>query len=63
MGIKVILATGIGRADAVEIAIEVGILKREHENICGAVIEGADLRSIYNGRKTKINLLGPWHLD
>ena len=53
MGIKVILATGIGRADAVEIAIEVGILKREHENICGAVIEGADLRSIYNGRKTK----------
>ena len=53
MGIKVILSTGIQRQDAVDIAIETGILKPEHEKICGAVIEGADIRSIYNGREAK----------
>jgi len=52
MGIKVILATGINEADARDIAIETGILKPEHAKICGAVIEGADLRKIYNGRET-----------
>ena len=54
MGIKVILATGVPNYnDAVEIAIETGILKKEHEKICGAVLCGEDLRSIYNGRATK----------
>lgn len=53
MGIKVILATGIARSDAVKIAIETGILRPEHEKICGAVIEGSELRNIYNGRPRK----------
>lgn len=52
MGIKVVLATGINEQDAREIAIETGILKPEHANICGAVMEGSDLRKIYNGKDT-----------
>ena len=50
MGVKVILATGVAEAEAREIALAVGILKKEHEKICGAVIEGSHLRKISQGR-------------
>lgn len=52
MGIKVVLATGVNEQDARQIALDVGILKPEHAKICGSVIEGSDLRKIYNGRET-----------
>lgn len=52
MGIKVVLATGIGEQEAKQIALECGILQKEHEAICGAVIEGSNLRKIYNGQDT-----------
>ena len=48
-GVKVILATGIKQEEARKTAIDVGILKQEHANICGAVISGKDLRKIING--------------
>ena len=38
MGVKVILATGVAEEEAREIALAVGILKKEHEKICGSVI-------------------------
>lgn len=50
MGIKVILATGIKAEDAKQIALRTGILSRDHQNICGSVIEGQDLRKLYYGR-------------
>jgi len=51
MGIKVILATGIDKEQAKEIALECGILQPEHQHICGAVMEGRVLRKIYNGQQ------------
>ena len=50
MGVKVVLATGVDEASAREIALATGILKKEHEKICGAVIEGSHLRRIVQGR-------------
>lgn len=50
MGVKVVLATGVDEAQAREIALATGILKKEHEKICGAVIEGSHLRRIVQGR-------------
>ena len=52
MGIKVVLATGVAEDEARRIAIDSGILKPEHENICGAVIEGSHLRKLCQGRPT-----------
>lgn len=46
MGIKLIIATGVTEEEARETALECGILRKEHEKICGAVIEGAHLRRI-----------------
>lgn len=54
MGVKVVLAAGIQEAEARRIALETGILKKEHEKICGAVISGADLRKICTGRQTSL---------
>ena len=51
MGIKVILATGQKAEDAVKIALNTGILRKEHEKICGAVIDGSDLRQIHFGKE------------
>lgn len=53
MGIKVILATGIKVKDARKIALRTGILEKKTEKICGALIEGSDLRKICSGRDPK----------
>ena len=55
MGIKVILATGLGPEEALAIALNTGIIKNQHKNICGAIIEGSDLRKIYSGRDSNLN--------
>lgn len=49
MGVKLVLVAGIGEQDARRIALETGILKPEHENVCGAVVSGKDLQKIFNG--------------
>lgn len=53
-GVKVVLAAGIPEENARKIALEVGILKADHANICGAVISGQELRKIINGQETGI---------
>lgn len=50
MGVKLVLVAGIGEQDARRIALETGILKPEHENVCGAVVSGKDLQKIFNGQ-------------
>jgi magnesium-transporting ATPase (P-type) len=55
MGIKIVLGAGIGEEQARRIALETGILRPEHENICGAVVSGKDLQKIYNGQPTNMN--------
>jgi len=54
MGVKVVLASGISEAESRRIALETGILKKEHERICGAVISGSDLRKICTGRSSSL---------
>ena len=49
MGIKVILATGVKDEVARKIALRTGILAEKHQNICGALIHGKDLKKIYFG--------------
>ena len=53
-GVKVVLAAGIPEDSARKTALEIGILKPEHANICGAVISGQELRKIINGQETGI---------
>ena len=43
------MSTGIKEEEARKTALELGILKKEHANICGSVISGKDLRKIING--------------
>ena len=54
MGVKVVLATGVAEEDARRIAVSTGILRKEHERICGAVISGKQLRQIAAGIETDI---------
>lgn len=55
MGVKVVLATGIGEEAARKIGLDTGILKPQHESVCGSVISGRDLQKIYNGQPTSLN--------
>ncbi len=55
MGVKVVLATGISEQAARKIALETGILRPEHERVCGAVISGKDLQKIFDGQATSLN--------
>ena len=49
MGVKVVIATGVKNENASKIALDTGILKKEHKKICGSVIEGPNLRKIAMG--------------
>lgn len=55
MGVKVVLATGISEQAARKIGLETGILRPEHERVCGAVISGKDLQKIFDGQATSLN--------
>ena len=52
MGVKIIIATGVTEEEARQTALDTGILRPEHAKICGAVIEGAHLRRIIQGRES-----------
>lgn len=54
MGVKVLLVTGVAEEDARHIALATGILRKEHEKICGAVISGSQLRKIAQGIETDL---------
>ena len=45
-GVKVVLVTGLKESEARKIAVATGILDRQHEKICGAVISGSQLSSL-----------------
>ncbi len=54
MGVKVLLVTGVAEEDARNIALSTGILRKEHERICGSVISGSQLRKIASGIQTDL---------